>query len=472
MVARPGSAAAPGARLDTPDAFYRAVRAVARFWVWFFFRSVDVRHPDRMPAGGALLLCINHPNNLIDSVLVGAVLRRKVHYMATSALFRNPLVARFLLAAGAIPVYRKQDDPEKMSRNTDAFEACYAVFDRGQVVAIYPEGTTHSEARVQRIKTGAARIALAYEERRPGALTLLPVGLTVEARKSFRARVLVSFGTPIAVAPYLAPYREDPAKAVQALTDAIQWGMEAEVVHVDRIEAAALVEAVQQLYRDQLVRELKAERGLTDRQIDVVRLSQTIVDAVTHFKARDPERLERLWQRIRSYRALLAEYHVRDEAVQARLRPPRVRRRLLAGWEAVVGFPFFAYGALVNGLPFFVPRWVARRVARKETDYATTRFLASIVAFPVFWALEIWIVGALLGLRAALLFAATLPLSGLLAYRYLVGAGRLRSQLQLGLVSVRHGAAARRLVAEREVIIAELDRARDDYLAATRGSSF
>jgi hypothetical protein len=272
--------------------------------------------------------------------------------------------------------------------------------------------------------------------------------------------------------PYLAPYREDAPAAVEALTDAIQWAMEAEVVHVDRIEAAALVEAVQQLYRDRLVRELKAERGLGDRQIDLVRLSRTIVDAVNHFKARDPERLEGLWQRIRSYRALLAQYRVRDEAVRARLQRPRVRRRLLTGWEAVVGFPLFAYGALVNALPFFVPRWLARRTARKETDYATTRFLASIVAFPVFWGLEIWLVGARFGLRAALAFAATLPLSGLLAYRYLAGAGRLRGQLQLGLLGVRHGAAARRLVAEREAIIAELDRARDDYLAATRGSTF
>ena len=50
-----------------------------------------------------VLLCINHPNNLIDSLLVGAVLPRKVHYLATAALFRNPLTARFLVALGVIP---------------------------------------------------------------------------------------------------------------------------------------------------------------------------------------------------------------------------------------------------------------------------------------------------------------------------------------------------------------------------------
>src|SRR5262249_52153633 len=150
---------------------------------------------------------INHPNNLIDSLLVGAVVPRKVHYLATATLFRNRVLARFLLAAGAIPVYRRQDppgharqargEPVKQNPNVDdpnaaMFTACHRAFADGQVVAIYPEGTTHAEARVQRIKTGAARIVLGYAK--PETLTVIPVGLSFEARKSFQARVLVSFG--------------------------------------------------------------------------------------------------------------------------------------------------------------------------------------------------------------------------------------------------------------------------------------
>lgn len=454
------------------DRFYRAVRAIVRFWLWFFFKRVDVRHAGRVPPGGAVLLCINHPNNLIDSLVVGAVLPRKVHYLATAALFRNPLVARFLQAVGAIPVYRRQDDPDKMDRNADVFAACHAAFDRGRLIAIYPEGTTHSEARVQRIKTGAARIALEFEARRPRELTVIPVGLTFEARKSFRARVLVSFGPAVPIGGYAGAYREDPARAVESLTTAIQWAMEAEVVHVDRIDATSLVRAVEQLYRGELVRELREERGLGERQIDMLRLSRAIVDAVEHFRTRDPERVEAVWQRIQGYRALLAAHRVRDEAVQARLRRPRRRRQVLKGWQAVVGFPIFAYGAVVNALPYFVPRWLARRTARKETDYATTRLLASIVAYPLFWGLEIWLVARATDVRSALVFALTLPLSGLLAYRYLVGAGRLRSQLRFGALALRHGATARRLLAERHAIIAELERAKNEYLAATKGSSF
>src|SRR5882672_1650112 len=153
----------PPGRPDRMDCFYAIVRAVARFWIWFFLERIEVRHPERVPSVGPVLLCINHPNNLIDSLLVASVLPRKVHYLATAALFRNPLVARFLTACGAIPVYRKQDDPDKMDRNADAFAACFRALEQGQLVGIYPEGTTHSESRVQRSNTGAARIALDYQ---------------------------------------------------------------------------------------------------------------------------------------------------------------------------------------------------------------------------------------------------------------------------------------------------------------------
>src|SRR5439155_536356 len=107
---------------------------------------------------GPVLLCINHPNNFIDSLLVGAAVPRKVHYLATAGLFRRRLVASFLLACGAIPVYRRQDDPRTCRRpptvgagladpattekNADTFAACADALAEGRVIAIYPEGTS------------------------------------------------------------------------------------------------------------------------------------------------------------------------------------------------------------------------------------------------------------------------------------------------------------------------------------------
>ncbi len=463
------------ASAERPGGLYAAVRVVARFWVWFLFKRVDVVHAERVPAAGPVLLCITHPNNFVDSLLVGAVLPRKVHYLATAALFRNPVLARFLTACGAIPVYRRQDDPDRMDRNADTFAACWEALARGRVIGIYPEGTTHAETRVQRIRTGAARIALEYEARRAAAgappLTVVPVGLSFEARKSFRARVRVAFGEPVPVAAYAPAYRDDPVRAVGTLTAAIQWGMQAQVLHVERPERAEIVRAVDELYRGELVRELEAERGLAPARVDPFRLGQSIADAVAHFEERDPARVARLWADIQRYRALLAAWQVRDEAVR-QLGRPTPGGALRRSGEASLGLPLFAYGAAVNALPYLLPRLLARRLADKETDYATTRLLASVIAFPLFWGLETWVVGTLLGWAWGLAFLVSLPLSGLVAYRYLGGVGRLRRQLRFGLLALRRRPAAGRLLAMRQAIVAELERAKDDYLAATRGSTF
>ncbi len=444
------------------DSFYAVVRVIARFWIWFFFERVEIRHSERIPRTGPVLLCINHPNNLIDSLLVGAVLPRKVHYLATAALFRNPFIARLLVALGAIPVYRRADDPGRMGRNLQMFAACDEAFDHGRLVAIYPEGATRAEAQVQRIKTGAARIALGYEAHAPGCLTVVPVGLSFEARRRFRGRVLVSFGEPVDVSSYLAVYSEEPAKALHALTTAIQRAMERQVVHVERIDTAALARAIEALCRGDLERELWGERRMSERPTDAFPLSGSIAAAVERVREQDPERIERLWQRILGYQAGLAAYRLRDEAVRTGLERTAERRRVARSWQTLVGLPLFAYGAAVNFLPYYLPGWVAGRTSRRPTDYATTRLFASVVAFPLFWTLETALVGWVVGLRWALAFFLSLPLGGLIAYRYLVGTQRLRHQLRFGALLVTRAQEARRLLAERREIVEELERASRD----------
>jgi glycerol-3-phosphate O-acyltransferase / dihydroxyacetone phosphate acyltransferase len=453
------------------DAFYAIVRMIARFWIWFFFERVEIRHLERVPSTGAVLLCINHPNNLIDSLLVGAVVPRKVHYLATAALFRNHLCARLLVALGVIPVYRRADDPDRVDRNRELFAACHQAFDRGRLVAIYPEGATRAEAHVQRIKTGAARIALGYEAHTPGRLAVVPVGLSFEARRPFRGRAIVSFSAPIDVSPCLAVYRDDPVKALHALTATLQRAMEREVVQAECIDAVALARAVQAVYRGELEHELWDERRHVRRHTAAVAMSRTVADAVEHLREQAPERVERVWQRIVAYHAGLAAYDPSGDQFGARLDCPPERQRVARSWQTIVGLPLFAYGAAVNFVPYYLPGWLAGRMSRKATDYATIRLLASVVAFPLFWSLETSLVGWAAGLGWALAFFLSLPLGGLIAYRYLAGTGRLRHQLRFGALLLTRAQVARRLLAERGEIITELENARREYLGGRKWSA-
>ena len=147
------------------------------------------------------------------------------------------------------------------------------------------------------------------------------------------------------------------------------------------------------------------------------------------------------------------------------------RQRVARSWQTIVDLPLFAYGAAVNFLPYYLPGRLAARMSRRQTDYATIRLLASVVAFPLFWALETSLVRWAAGLRWALAFFLSLPLGGLFAYRYLVGTGRLRHQLRFGALLLTRAQEARRLLAERREIVAELERGKRDYLGGAKRPS-
>src|SRR4029453_10976099 len=182
----------------------------------------------------------------------------------------------------------------------------------------------------------------------------------------------------VAVSSSPARYREEPAKALHALTAAIQGAMEHEVVHVERIDSAAFRHAVEALYRGDLERELWDERWLPRRKVDPFQPSGSIAAAVEHFRAHDPERIERLWQRILGSHLGLTAYRLHDEAVRTRLERTAERQRVARSWQTIVGLPFFAYGAAVNFLPYYVPGWLAEQTSRPSTRAAPLRFTPRI----------------------------------------------------------------------------------------------
>lgn len=90
---------------------------------------------------------------------------RRPRFLAKAELFENPFLRMVLGGAGQIPVRRGAGDRAPLEAATRALEA-------GEVVVIYPEGTSvtaNADFSPGRGKTGAVRLALAT------GLPLLPV---------------------------------------------------------------------------------------------------------------------------------------------------------------------------------------------------------------------------------------------------------------------------------------------------------
>ena len=96
-------------RTHEPDFVYEVVRILMSLMSWIFFRVRGV-NPERVPAVGPVILAPNH-FSFLDHFFLGVALRRKVHFMAKSQLFKPPMDWIYT-HGGVFPVRRGVADME------------------------------------------------------------------------------------------------------------------------------------------------------------------------------------------------------------------------------------------------------------------------------------------------------------------------------------------------------------------------
>lgn len=277
---------------------------VADLLVWFlrlttqiFFRRIEVNGAAHVPQTGPVVLVGNHPNSLLDPVLVAATCGRRVSFAAKAPLFNGPL-RPFLWALSAVPVHRRQDAvqgasedgpvvgaPERVD-NDAAFAALTRVLRDGAAFTIFPEGISHTRPELAPLKSGAARIVLAAAA--DGVpVQIVPCGLNYRRRDRLRSRVLVQYGEPIVVDDaFIAAYRADPKKAAQALTATIDIALRGQTINASDFETLRVLHGVKSLYRPRghalsLAEEAEVVRRFLDhwaRKQDVPELRQLYDD--------------------------------------------------------------------------------------------------------------------------------------------------------------------------------------------------
>ena len=117
----------------------RLIALVARFVAALLFRRLEVADRDRLPRGRPVLLVANHFNGFVDPVVIAAALGRLPRFIAKATLdvWPNGFVLR---RAGVVFVRRRQDGAT--AGNEGAFAETHRALAAGDVVAIFPEGTT------------------------------------------------------------------------------------------------------------------------------------------------------------------------------------------------------------------------------------------------------------------------------------------------------------------------------------------
>lgn len=160
--------------------FYYCIKLLARCSSLFFFRrKIRCGFPLHTLKGPAIIAS-NHPNSMLDAVVIACECKQPVYFMIRSDMFNNPVFRLLLNFLNGIPVYRASEEKEKLRENFNSFAVCRNILKNNGIIIIFSEGITVHEWKLKPLKSGTAKIvhyALCDQQLRH-TLQVVPVGLT------------------------------------------------------------------------------------------------------------------------------------------------------------------------------------------------------------------------------------------------------------------------------------------------------
>lgn len=420
-----------------------------------FFRRLEVSGRAHVPPQGPVLFILNHPNGLVDPIVLLCRAGRRVAFLAKEPLFRTPIISIFVRALDSIPVYRRMDRADT-TRNRATFDAARALLARGGSLAVFPEGTSHSDPRLKPFRTGAARIALGTATGE--GLQVVPAGLFYTAKTRFRSSALLCFGPPIRVAPVpMDPDGEPPAAAVRQLTGQMAAALAELTLQADRHEALRLAESAERIFT--------SGSGATRRELsERLQVRQRLLDGYARLRDDAPDRLAAIESRIARYAAVLSEAGLTPELLPTspyRIRlVARVTVRAL-GILLILG-PLAFIGTIIHLPGWMAIEAIARRFEHESPDLvATVKALGGVLFYLATWIVLAWLAGATWGWPGVMAGLAGGPLTGMAALRFFEQVDRLAGGSRGLMLALTGQRRFLRLIAERRAI-------RDEILALAR----
>ena len=171
---------------------YKLLKFPARLALCIYCRHVKLNTRKYLDVKGPLLLAVNHPNSLLDAVILSTVFKQPIHSLARGDVFKKPFYAKLLRAINMHPVYRLSEGAENLEHNYTSFEACRQIFKKGGIVLIFSEGRCENEWHLRPLMKGTARLALSAWDENIN-LKILPIGINYHSFTSFGKNVQINF---------------------------------------------------------------------------------------------------------------------------------------------------------------------------------------------------------------------------------------------------------------------------------------
>jgi hypothetical protein len=392
-------------------------------------------------------------------------LKRPVSLTAKSTLADIPILRWVLRSTGAIFFHRKKDvamgaDP---SRNITAIAQCRQRLELGEALLIFPEGQSHSDPGLRPLRSGAARIALNYVDagldqglyagEMAGDLMIIPVGLHFPEKDRFRSDVWVRFGKPLDPGAWL---KENPDADPIKLTAEIEMRIRELTLNFERRPDSVMLMWAAEILETGARPPLRVDRD-RHKVSKRLKLVQILNEGLKQLKDEERESIAVLRRRVRAYRLQLRNLGIKPSEVYVKMPVWKVILFILRELTIIIlGMPIAFWGVLNHLIPAVIIRYVAVTLSDEKDKWASNVVLPTAVLIPIFYAVQIAAAWVLLPSLWAVLYAPSLPVTGLFTILYRDRVGNVRDRVRTFFRFLKDPGLRERLGYEGRAIIEDL----------------
>lgn len=211
--------------------WYYFVKALVKSSLFFYSKRIKVTGKENIPKRGAVLFIVNHPNGLIDPLIVAVNNPRVQHFLVRAAVFKKPLVKKFLATLNLMPIYRIRDGVKQLGKNQEIFQQCFSILKKQKALMIFPEGSHNRKRTIRPLSKGFTRIVFGALEQDPDLqIQIVPVGITYQNSSTYPTHISLQYGKPILANDYYFP--EDQVTETKKLKEVITKQLQQLSVHI------------------------------------------------------------------------------------------------------------------------------------------------------------------------------------------------------------------------------------------------
>jgi 1-acyl-sn-glycerol-3-phosphate acyltransferase len=200
--------------------------------LFFYHKKIEVIGLENIPKKGAILFISNHPNALLDPLLIVTNNTRSLYFLARASAFKNTIVARFLKTIHMLPIYRKRDGVNTIEKNKAIFRKSVEIMNAQKTLYIAAEGSHNIQRRVRDFKKGFVYVILDTFKKYPELdIQIVPVGLNYDSVIKYPSSASIYYGKPISAKKYYD--KNDSLSTTKHLLEVVRNSMKTLTTHIE-----------------------------------------------------------------------------------------------------------------------------------------------------------------------------------------------------------------------------------------------